>query len=217
MSGSQSLLSGLFSFGTSGRGESVRPSGLFSWRFVVRLVLYFILAFLLWMVTTPAVNTVLTFCGEKIVLLFDDFDITQSIKSAGRNIIVTYFPSPDGKPWVINYRNLTFNTVFLIALIMAVPDVNYKLRLKILGLGFLILFPFQVARLVVTVFNYYGQHMEIDNQSIYPTVPRKALYYTERAMARLDGQLVPVAIWAGLFFYYKWHYKFLKRQPEGRS
>ncbi len=159
-------------------------------------------------------NAVLVFCGEKIVLVFDTYDITKSIDSAGKSIIVHYAPSSDGKPYVINYRKLTFNTMFLMALIMAVPQVNVKVRLKILLMGMVFLFPVQVFRLVITVFNYYGQHMKMDGQSLYPLVVRKGLWHTERALARLDGQLIPVIIWAGLFFYYQWYYKYFKKKSR---
>lgn len=161
-------------------------------------------------------NAVLTFCGEKIVLLFDSYNLTKAIESAGKNIILYYAPSPDGQPYVINYRNITFNTVFLLALIMAVPDVSHKLRLKILLWGMVFLFPVQVFRLVITVFNYYGQHIQKDGESLYPVVYRKGLWYTERALARLDGQLIPVAIWVGLFFYYQWYNKYFKKSSRSR-
>ena len=178
----------------------------------MRFVIFFLVAFGLWFLTAPVVNAVLTFCGEKVVLLFDSNHITKAIDSAGKNIIVHYAPSPDGKPYVINYRNITFNTVFLLALIMAVPGVNHRLRLKIMIIGMIFLFPVQVFRLVITVFNYYGQHITRSGESLYPVVYRKGLWYTERTLARLDGQLIPVVIWAGLFFYYQWYYKYFKKR-----
>jgi len=155
-------------------------------------------------------NTILTYAGEKVVFLFDGNDLTQSLTSSGRNILLVFQPS-DGKPHMLNYRNITFNFVFLMALIMAVPDINYRLRLKILLLGYAFLFPVQVTRLVVYIFNYYGQHINRDGLPLYSDFPRKALLYTNRSLQRLDGQIVPVAIWAGLYFYYKWQYKFFKK------
>ena len=155
-------------------------------------------------------NTILTYFAGKIIIVLDGSGLTESIKSSGRNIIIAYSPNPGDGPWVINYHNVTYNTVFLFALLMAVPKVNHRLRLKIVIIGMLILFPIQILRLVVTVFNYYGQHMQIDGKPIYSEIPRKFLYFTERTMARTEGQLIPISIWAGLFFYYKWHYKILK-------
>jgi hypothetical protein len=178
----------------------------------LRFVVFFLVAFGLWFLTAPVVNHVLVFCAEKIVFLFDNYDITKAIDSVGKKIYVLYAPSPDGEPYGLNYRHLTFNTVFLLALIMSVPNVDSKLRLKILIIGMICLFPVQVFRLVVTVFNYYGQHIKRDGESIYPAVYRKGLWYSERILARLDGQLIPVAIWAGLFFYYKWYYRYFKKR-----
>ncbi|MFQ6008715.1 MAG: hypothetical protein ACE5K8_07165, partial [Candidatus Zixiibacteriota bacterium] len=79
-------------------------------------------------------------------------------------------------------------------------------------IAMILLFPVQVFRLVVTIFNYYGQHIKRDDESVYPVFWRKGLWYTERVLARLDGQLIPVVIWAGLFFHYKWSYKYFKKR-----
>jgi hypothetical protein len=177
-------------------------------------VVYFLAAFLLWIGTTPVCNNILAFCGEKVVMIFDSYDITKSISTSGKTIIVKYEPSPDGKPHLINSRNITFNVVFLLALIMAVPDVHYRLRLKILLLGIALLFPVQVLRLSTYILNYYGQHMLMDGNSLYPIVWRKALFFGDLTLTRLDSMLIPVIIWAGLFFYYKWHYKFLRKNSK---
>lgn len=167
---------------------------------------------MLWIVTAPAINAVLTFCAEKIVFVLDTYDITKAIDSAGKNIILRYAPSPDGKPLILNYRNLTFNTVFLLALIMAVPSVPPRTRFKIILLGMCLLFPVQICRLVVIVFNHYGQHIQMAGKDLYPVVLRKGLYQAERLFARLDGQLVPVVIWSGLYFYYVWYHKYFRKR-----
>lgn len=156
-------------------------------------------------------NTVLTTIAEPIIFLFDNHDITQALDSNGKNIILRYAPTPDGQPFIFNYRNLSYNTVFLLALIMAVPNVRPRLRIRILILGLLLLFPIQIFRIVIVVFNYYGQHMQMDGNAFYSDIPRKGLLYTERTMARLDGQVIPVLIWAGLYFYYKWARQYFKR------
>ncbi len=182
-------------------------------------MVFFLIAFGVWLLTTPIVNAVLSFCGEQVVLFFDGYGLTQKIDSAGKNILVHYAPSPDGRPFVMNYRNITFNTVFLLALLMAVPDVDRRLRTKIVLLGLLFLFPVQVFRFAVVVFNYYGQHMQMDGQSLYAVWLRKGLWFTDRIVARLDGQAIPLLIWAGLYFYYQWYYRLFKRAPwtSGRA
>ncbi|MBU8933709.1 MAG: hypothetical protein KOO62_06845 [candidate division Zixibacteria bacterium] len=181
------------------------------WQFVIRFVIFFTLAFIIWTVSVPVTNAVTTFCAEKIVLLLDTNGFTHSMDTKNHNIILRYAPTPDGKPWLYNYRNLTFNTVFLIALIMAVPRTKLQVRLKILAWGLAAIFCIHVLREVITVFNYYGQHIQRHGETVYPTFWRKGLFYTERTLARLDGQIIPVAIWAALYFYYQWHREYFKR------
>jgi hypothetical protein len=136
------------------------------------------------------------------------------MQSSGKDIIVKFYPSPDGKPMSINSRNITFNTVFLMALIMAVPDIRNKLRLKILIIGIILLFPVQLLRICIYVLNYYGQHMQKDGIYVYPVLWRKSLFFGDLTLTRLDSMLVPVVIWAGLFFYYKWQYILIKRETK---
>ncbi|MDH3892410.1 MAG: hypothetical protein OEV49_15155 [candidate division Zixibacteria bacterium] len=157
-------------------------------------------------------TTVLTFVAEKVVLLLDSHDLTTGMDSSGKNIRLRYQPTPDGKPHVMSYRIISFGTVFLLALIMAVPNVKPRLRLKILGIGYAVIFGVQVVHLVVYVFNYYGQHMNtVAGQSLYPVFWRKALFYTNLTMLRLSAQAVPVLIWAGLYFYFVWYDRYFKK------
>jgi hypothetical protein len=178
---------------------------------LLRFLVFFALVFGLWVVTTPAVTTVLSFVSEKVVMLLDSHNLTLSMDSEGGHIALNYQPTPDGKPHYVNYRNFSFGTVFLLALIMAVPDVDHRVRLKILVIGYALLFGVQVVRLVVHVFNYYGQHMEVAGQTIYPVFWRKTIFFTDRTLARLDAQAVPVMIWAGLYFYYVWYDRYFKK------
>ncbi len=145
------------------------------------------------------------------MFLFDGYDLTQSLVVEENGISIYYAPSPDNKPHRINYRKISFNSVFLLALIMAVPNVDPRLRAKILIIGFLLLFPVQILRIVLIVFNHYGQHMRMDGVNLYSDIPRKVIYYSDRIITRLDGQIIPVAIWAGLFFYYRWYPEYVRR------
>ena len=174
-------------------------------------MVFFAVAFGLWVVTTPAVTTVLSFVSEKVVMLLDSHGLTLGMESEGRHIALHYQPTPDGKPHYMNYRNISFGTVFLLALIMAVPNVDYRLRLRILVIGYAMLFGVQVVRLVVYVFNYYGQNMTVGGESLYPVFWRKAIFFTDRTLARLDAQAIPVMIWSGLYFYYVWYDRYFKK------
>ena len=181
------------------------------WLFFPRFVVFFVIVYLLWHFTAPIANKPFTFLGGNIVMLFDGLDLTKAIKASGKFIVVVYEPTTDGKPLTLDYKGFTFNTVFLVALIMAVPNVDYKLRLKILLLGLVILYPIQVFRLVIYVFNHYCQNMRRKSgATIYPLFIHNAIGYTDRVLIRIDGQIIPIVIWAGLFYYYEWHKMFIK-------
>jgi len=155
-------------------------------------------------------NAVITFVSEPIIDELDRRDFTKDIRVEGAYIHIDYYPS-DGKPLVADYRRISYNFVFLVALVLAVPDVRPRLRLKILVLGLVILFPIHVFRIVIFVFNHYGQHMQIDGVSVYPLLIRKGLFYAERIFRLLDGYLTPVIIWFGLYFYYRWSGSYFKK------
>lgn len=139
-------------------------------------------------------------------MLFDGAGYTKAIKSDSEFVVVAYGPRSETKMLTLEYKGFTFNTVLLIALIMAVPDVNYKLRLKILILGMVLLYPIQVFRLVIFIFNYYCQNLRrSDGATIYSSFMHNAIGYADKTLIRIDGQIIPVIIWAGLFYYYKWH------------
>lgn len=179
---------------------------------MLRFVVFFVLAYLAWTYTASIGCAAMNFLGEPIVSLFDTHGITKSMHSSGGKVVLKYAPSPDGKPLLLDYRNLAYGTVLLTALVLAVPDIRWKLRLKILLLGMIILFPVQVLRLVLEVFNYYGQHITTKTGTLYPVVIRKGIYYSHRVLQRLDTQAIPLMIWAGLYFYYVWYGKyFMKR------
>lgn len=155
-------------------------------------------------------NKAVTFIAQPIVKGLDTHDLTRDMHTEGKNIYIAYAPS-DGTPLVADYRRISYNFVFLVALILAVPDIRPRLRLRILGIGLLILFPIHILRVVIFVLNHYGQHMKIDGVSIYPYVIRKALFHAERIFRILDGYLTPVIIWLGLLFYYRWSGAYFKR------
>jgi hypothetical protein len=187
------------------------------WQFVVRFILAFVLVYILWHLTAPLANKVFTYVSGNIVMMLDRADYTKSVNSVGRYIVVDYEPTKDGKPLTLEYKGFTFNTVFLVALILAVPKVEYRLRLKILFLGLLILFPVQVFKFVIYVFNHYCQNMRRRSGAyIYPAYIYHAIGYADRVMWRIDGQIIPVMIWAGLFYYYKWHNIFTRLKKEAR-
>jgi hypothetical protein len=216
MSGSRSSSSGPSSSGTSGRGKSKRKLPDI-WAFIIGFLIYFAAAFLIWDAAKPAGTKIFAFCGENIVKLLEKKDTTQEVIAQGGDIFIFYHPSADNQPLSTRFKHYTFNGVFLVALIMAVPGINYKLRLKILIIGLLVIFPFQLLLFVVFVLNSYAKRMMIGEGFLYPDFIRHSLSYGQKILIRVEGQLVPIIIWGGLFYYYKWHSvlaKRLKSRPE---
>jgi len=184
-----------------------------SWLFPLRFVVFFALTYLIWDFTAPVGARIFGGVAGDIVKFFDRADYTQKIDVQNKNIILTYRPSKnyDAVEIPLEYKGFTFNTVFLVSLIMAVPDVALRVRLKILILGLAVLFPIQVFKFVVYVFNYYSQNMRRQSQAlIYPAYLHHALGYADKVLWRIDGdgQITAVLIWGALFYYYKWHHVF---------
>ncbi len=189
-------------------------------RFIIRFFVTLVVAYALLHFTAPLANKVFTFFARNVVMALDGTGYTQNILAKGRYIVITYQASKkwDATDHTVEYKGYTVNMVFLVALIMAVPQVNYKLRLKILLLGLLILFPVQIFKFVIYVFNYYCQNMRRKSGAfIYPAYMHHAIGYADRIMWRIDLQIIPVIIWAGLFYYYKWHNIFTKLMKKRSS
>ena len=190
-----------------------------SWLFPLRFIFFFALAYGIWILTAPIGTRIIADIGGGIVLLLDREGYTNDIKAMDEYIIIDHKHDKDDKPLTVEYKGFTFNTVLLAALIMAVPRVNYKLRLKIMLIGLAILFPVQVFKFVIYVFNYYCQNMRRKSGAfIYPAYIHHSIGYADKTMWRIDGQIIPVVIWGALYYYYKWHNVFTKlRKSESPS
>ncbi len=189
-----------------------------SWLFPLRFILFFALAYLIWHLTAPVGTRILSDVAGGIIHLFDRADYTKEISASDKYIIVKYEPTKDGKPLALEFKGFTFNTVLLVALIMAVPAIDYKLRLKILIIGLLILFPIQIFKFVIYVFNHYCQNMRRKSGAfIYPAYIHHSLGYIDKVMWRIDGQIIPVVVWGGLYYHYKWHNVLAKLQKAKSS
>ena len=177
-----------------------------NWLFPLRFIFFFALAYMIWHFTAPVGTRILSDIAGGIIMTADRADYTKSVTATGNYIVVDYQPTKDGKPLTLEYKGFTFNTVLLVALIMAVPNVRYKLRLKILLIGLVILFPVQIFKFVIYVFNHYCLNMRRKSGAfIYPAYLHHTIGYVDKVMWRIDGQIIPVLIWGGLYYYYKWH------------
>jgi len=178
-----------------------------------RLALAFPLSFAVWMMLAPLMTSIIVGIAEPIVYVLDWHDLTIDI--VAQDCYFHVFTQAGGAtPIVGDFRRISFNVIFLAALVLSVPDVRLKLRLKILVIGLGILFPLHVERVVVFILNNYGQHIQQHGQSIYPVVYRKFLFYLNRVQLPIDSMLTPVAIWFGLHFYYIWNRNFMMRDKK---
>ena len=88
----------------------------------------FPLIFLFWILAVPVMNTIVTAVATPIIYILDWHDVTGDIHTDDDKIYFSYSPS-DGKPVTADFRRLSYNFVFLVALILAIPDVRPRLRL----------------------------------------------------------------------------------------
>lgn len=109
----------------------------------------------------------------------------------------------------MDYRFASYNLPFLVALTMAVPGIGVRIRLKVIVFGLAALFLIDVLMLVVGMLGHYAT-LAVNGQPFFSATWVTILHYAERFAVRLNGEVPPLLIWAGLFFYYKW-YRDLKR------
>ena len=173
-------------------------------RFILRFLLFFSVGIAVWYWLTPLEASFTAWVAEPLVRLIDSYNLTQDLASSGASILHYYSPSPTGLPFEISYRFVNYNDFLLFALIMAVPGVRPRLRLKILLLGFVILFPTHVAMVLMAIAKNLSL-LDINKQPFYSVFVRNALFYIDRVMTRINGELFPVLIWAGLYYFYEWH------------
>lgn len=156
--------------------------------------------------------------SEAVVKILDGYEITESIRTSGGHVLaLRYSTAPDGVPVLMNYNIMTHGTFFLFALVLAVPDTKWRLRLKIGIIAGALIFAAQVARVVVFAFNHYGQHVRLDGEWVYPELVVYGLFYANRFFDVAANQVFPVVIWACLYFYYVWHRQFRKDMADKLS
>lgn len=173
--------------------------------------------FLVWYLSAPVLNFLVTHPAEMLVDIFDTKGITRDIVARGGETYILYYPSIDGKALIVGYRRYSYGIVLLVALILAVPDINRRLRLNILLIGLAVILSAQVLRLTGLIFDHYAQHILYRGEPVYPLLYRQILHYFTKMMLRLEGHVIPVAIWVTLFIYYHWYRDFTSKKHRGRA
>lgn len=167
--------------------------------FLLRLLVLFLLTYLLWTPLAPAYTRLLaTLTGGFLHLTEFSRDphwhhVTQvwvkgtAIFYAHRLLVM----EPQGIPaeWV------QANLVLLIPLMLATPARSYRQRFGRLGLALAIALVLQVLDITVTVKSFYASHV-----GGYSDLARRLYQFGDAFAQSMDTQLFPFAIWAGIHF-----------------
>jgi hypothetical protein len=129
--------------------------------------------------------------------------ITESVKGVEKWIWVYHIPKGSAP---IKYRGglVHFDMVLLFALIWAVPNINFKRRLKIFLLGILIIFGVHLIKIFVYVKHEYAQHIKLDEVLYFSPFQRAVYRNLKDFFLRVGNQLVPILVWSLLYVKYWW-------------
>ncbi len=167
--------------------------------FLVRLLVIFLLTYLLWTPLAPAYTRLLASLTSGFLHLTEFsrdphwHQVTQ-IWVKGTAIFYAHrllAMEPQGIPaeWV------QANLVLLIPLMLATPARSYKERFGRLGLALVIALALQVLDIAVTVKSFYASQV-----GGYSDLARWWYQLGDAFAESMDTQLFPFAIWAGIHF-----------------
>ena len=205
MSGSRSSSSSPSWSGIFGQGilsKRVKSAKLL---FLIRLVFFFAFFYLLWYYLSPFYNIILAGVSEEVIQFSETgkLKITESVEGVEKWIWVYHIPK-DSAP--IKYRgNLVhFDMVLLFALIWAVPNIDFKKRLKLFLLGIFIIFGVHVIKIFVYVKHEYAQHIKLDDVRYFSPFQRAVYWNLKEFFLRVGNQLMPILVWSLLYVKHWW-------------
>lgn len=172
--------------------------------FLGRLLVFFLLTYVLWKPLAPGYTYVLAWLTRgflHVAELSSDPRFNQVTEMRVRE-------TSEGRP-AIFYQHRRFpvlqsgipsewvqaNLVLLIPLMLAVPAVSYKQRFGRLGLALGIAVALQVLDITVTVKAFYASQLPG-----YSDFARRLYQSVDAFSQSMDTQLFPFAIWAGIHF-----------------
>ena len=97
-----------------------------------------------------------------------------------------------------------FDMVLLFALIWAVPNINWKKRMKIFLLGFAIIFVIHLVKIFIFIKCEYAPHIKVDGLPYWSPFQRKVYNYLSDFIILVVNQIFPVLIWSLLYWKYWW-------------
>ncbi len=129
--------------------------------------------------------------------------ITESVKGVEKGIWVYHIPK--GSPPIKYEGDLVhFDMVLLFALIWAVPNINFKKRLKIFLLGIIIIFGVHVIKIFVYAKHEYAQHIKLDEVRYFSSFERVVYRKLKDFFLRVGNQLMPILVWSLLYIKQWW-------------
>ena len=176
--------------------------------FLVRLIFFFSLFYLLWYFLSPLYNhilatpSVLTLKASEI----GSKHLTTSTQVQGKYIFVHHVASKENPELSIRvHANVVhFDMVLLFALIWAVPGIKWKKRMKILLLGFAIVFVLHLIKILIFVKYEYAIHMKVGGIHLWSPAEQKGYRYVKDFILLIVNQIFPILIWSLLYVKYWW-------------
>lgn len=173
--------------------------------FLGRLLLFFLLTYVLWTPLAPFYTQLLAVLTQGFLHLTElsrDPNLSQVtrmwVKGTGIFFAHRLFPTvhPPGIPaeWV------QANLVLLIPLMLATPADSYRQRFTRLALALSVALLVQVLDLAVTVKSFYASQLGTYSQLYYGDRLRRLYQFGDAFAQSMDTQLFPFAIWAGIHF-----------------
>jgi len=176
--------------------------------FLIRLVLFFLLFYVLWYFLSPAYNHVLAVPSTAMLKLSEigGKHITHSVEAKGRYLFVHHAASVKNPDLTVRVKSrvLHFDMVLLFALICAVPHIPWKRRLKLFLLGFAVIFGLHLFKILIFVKREYAQNIKVDGIPYWSPFLVRVYYYLGDFIVLVGNQIFPILIWSLLYVKYWW-------------
>jgi len=167
-----------------------------------------LLFYTLWYFLSPIYNHILAPVSVRMLKLTEigRRHITNSMEVHKKDIFLHHLASETNPELAvrINTSGVHFDMVLLFASIWALPRVKFKKRMKILALGFAIVFVLHLFKIFVVVNHDYAQHIKVNGLPYWSPFEQKAYCYLNDFILLIVNQIFPVPIWSLLYLKHWW-------------
>ncbi|MFQ5665358.1 MAG: hypothetical protein ACE5I7_02890 [Candidatus Binatia bacterium] len=173
--------------------------------FLARLLVAFLLTYLLWTPIAPAYTRLLATLTRWFLHLTEtssdpNLHHVTAMWVRGTDIFYLHRLFPSVHPPGIPAEWVQANLVLLIPLMLATPARSYTERYARLALALGIALALQVVDLAVTVKSFYASQLGSYSRYYYSDLARHLYQFGDAFAQSMDTQLFPFAIWAGIHF-----------------